>query len=217
MQLKDQTAQTVAETFVCEFVSRFGVPEDISTDQGRQFEAKLTEQIFKLLGSRRIRTTSYHPQANGMIERLHRTLKTSLRAVGNSKDWYHHLPLVLLGLRATYKEDLKCSPSELLYGQTLTVPGEFFNASDSESLDPTSYANKLKQYFRQITPKPTRSAHTKVHVPKALLNSEYVFVRVDRVKTSLQSPYEGPFKVIRKLAKQFVIDKTGSPFTVSID
>jgi len=216
--MKDQTAQTVSETFIREFVSRFGVPEDISTDQGRQFEAKLTQEVFKLLGCRRIRTTPYHPQANGMIERLHRTLKASLRAVGDSEDWYFHLPLVLLGLRATYKEDLKCSPAELLYGQNLIVPGEFFTETPAENYDPVSYATKLRQHFRDITPTETRKAHSKpVHIPKALEDCEYVFIRVDRVRKSLESPYEGPFKVIRKLRKQFVIDKNGSTVTVSLD
>lgn len=59
--IRDMTAQTVAKTFVGQYVSRFGVPLIVTTDQGSQFESKLFSELGKLLGTHRIRTTSYHP------------------------------------------------------------------------------------------------------------------------------------------------------------
>ena len=61
-------------------VARFGVPSTVSTDRGRQFESTLWRELTELLGSKRIRTTAYHPSANGLIEQFHRQLKASLKA-----------------------------------------------------------------------------------------------------------------------------------------
>ena len=79
-----------------------------------------------LLGSKRIRTTAYHPIANGLIERLHLQLKAALKAHHNPARWTEILPMVLLGIRTAVKEDIGCSTAELVYGTTLRLPGEFF-------------------------------------------------------------------------------------------
>ena len=78
--ISDITAPTVAQALVSGWVSRFGVPSTITTDRGSQFESSLWSALMKFLGTTRIRTTSYHPQANGLIERFHRHLKGALRA-----------------------------------------------------------------------------------------------------------------------------------------
>ena len=66
-------------------------------------------------------TTSYHPQANGMIERLHRQLKASIKACTTSPNWMAELPMVLLGIRSSWRVDPDCSPAELVYGTTLKI------------------------------------------------------------------------------------------------
>lgn len=69
----DCTAETVAKTLFQNYICRFGVPINVTSDQGVQFESKLFNEFSKFLGFHRIRTTSYHPQSNGMVERFHRT------------------------------------------------------------------------------------------------------------------------------------------------
>lgn len=64
----DITADTVAQDFVSGWISRFGVPSTATTDQGRQFESELWKKLMKLLGSKRVRTTAYHPITNNLIE-----------------------------------------------------------------------------------------------------------------------------------------------------
>lgn len=72
LQNKAFTAESVAEDLLACWISRFGIPDCITTDQGRQFESQLFKSMGLCLGTRRSRTTSYHPSSNGMVERFHR-------------------------------------------------------------------------------------------------------------------------------------------------
>ena len=119
--LLDITAVTVAQAFVSGWVARFGVPSTITTDRGQPFESSLWTELMKLLGSHHIRTTAYHPQANGLVERFHRQLKAAVRAHSGSY-WVDILPVVLLGIRTSVKHDIGCSAAELVYGTTLRIP-----------------------------------------------------------------------------------------------
>ncbi|GFU43363.1 integrase catalytic domain-containing protein [Trichonephila clavipes] len=106
--LKDITAET--EAFFSSWVSRFGTPAILTTDRGRQFESSLFKALSKLLGVQKCRTTGYHPQANGMIEELHRPLKSAIKCHATER-WTEVLPIILLGLRASPKEDIPVYPS----------------------------------------------------------------------------------------------------------
>ena len=68
----------------------------------------------------------YHPIANGLVERLHRHMKSALKAELHPERWTEALPFVLLGIRMALKEDLHCMAAELVYGCSLRLPGEFF-------------------------------------------------------------------------------------------
>ncbi len=120
------TAEAVAKAFLSGWISRFGVPSTIMTDRGRQFESRLWSNLTSLLGSKRSRTTSYHPQSNGMVERFHRQLKAALKAQPQPTAWMDTLPLILLGIRTALKEDISATTAEMVYGTTLRLPGEFF-------------------------------------------------------------------------------------------
>jgi len=69
--ITDITAETVARGFIQGWISRFSVPSTVTTDRGRQFESSLWSNLMQLLGCKRIRTTSYHLVANGLIECFH--------------------------------------------------------------------------------------------------------------------------------------------------
>lgn len=75
--LQEISAQTVARAFFDTWVSRYGAPKVITSDQGSQFESRLFTALLSLIGCERIRTTAYHPAANGMVERWHRTMKAA--------------------------------------------------------------------------------------------------------------------------------------------
>ncbi|XP_011050568.1 PREDICTED: uncharacterized protein LOC105143778 [Acromyrmex echinatior] len=93
-------------------------------DQSSQFEAQLFNTLTKLVGSKRCRTTAYHPKSNGIIERWHRFLKTALMCHGETQ-WTDTLPVILLGLRICFKEDSRhfCSGINLRHYAQSTVEG----------------------------------------------------------------------------------------------
>lgn len=216
--ISNMTATTIAKTFVEQYISRFGIPLKLTTDRGSQFESKLFTELTKLLGTHRIRTTAYHPQADGMVERFHRTFKASLIARGDTIHWSAELPIVLLGLRASFKEDLKCTPADLVYGQSLRLPGEFFESTSSNyTMDYNTFLEQLRTTMRNLIPVDTRKSTQPIFVPKDIENCEFVFIRVDKIRPALTPPYEGPFKVIRRTRKNFVVDVNGKQTTVAID
>ena len=113
------TAEVVAQAFVTGWIARFGIPSTIITDCGQQFESELWSILMRLLGTKRSRTTAYHPQSNGMVERFHRQLKASLKAQQNPTTWMDSLPLVLLGIRTALKEDIRATAAEMILWYSL--------------------------------------------------------------------------------------------------
>lgn len=211
------TAESVASSFYNNWITRFGVPEIIVTDQGKQFESELFRSLAMLCGAKVQHTTSYHPQANGKIERLHRTLKAAIRAHKNPR-WTESLPTVLLGLRAAIREDSGYSLAEMVYGTTIRLPGEFFEHSTDLQFNSDTFVTQLRDHMKQLKPFKTRTVASKpVFVHKDLYASSHVFLRTDKVKKSLEPPYEGPFLVIKKQAKYFTINIKGKSVNVSID
>ena len=77
--LKDITAQSCADCFLLHWVSRFRVPETITVDRGQQWTSNLWKELTEFRGTKICFTTAYHPASNGMIEKVHRTLKVALR------------------------------------------------------------------------------------------------------------------------------------------
>ncbi|GFT13550.1 retrovirus-related Pol polyprotein from transposon 17.6 [Trichonephila clavipes] len=124
----DRYTRWPEDSFIANWISRFGVPAIITTDQGGQFQSRLLYILKQMLGIQRIRTTPYHPFSNGMVERLHRTLKQAIRC--HDTKWTESLPVVLLGLRACIKEDLNATCAEMVFGKTIVLSGEFFEPSD---------------------------------------------------------------------------------------
>nr|CDS32049.1 pro Pol polyprotein [Hymenolepis microstoma] len=91
-------------------------------------------ELNPLLGLSHIRTTACHPEANGLVERFHRQLKSANIATSSKLNWVGRLPIILLPIKSTMKEDVGCCPTELVQGTTLRLPGEMISNSKDHAL-----------------------------------------------------------------------------------
>jgi len=214
--LPDITAETVSKAFYNNWVCRFGVPGTLHTDQGRQFESKLFRNLATICGSKVQHSSPYHPQSQGKIERLHRSLKASIKA-HNVIKWTDCLPTVLLGLRSAINCESNFSIAQMVYGKTICVPGEFFRTPKAK-MDTDTFTGKLQEYMEQLTPyRAPRLAEQNIFVHKDLKNCTHVFLRIDRVKKPLENPYEGPYLVKNKCDKYFTISIKNKDVNISVD
>ena len=190
----------------------------IVTDRGTQFEAELLSELSKLIGFHRLRTTSYHAQANRKIERVHRTLKTALTA--RKQSWLDALPVVLVGIRGTPNET-SYSPFTAVTGATFLLPQPMIadennyqpRSEDIKALAQEMQTLDIARLDRQLKPRQKNS-----YLPKDLTTCTHAWVRVDRVRRPLEAPYSGPFLVKEKYEKFSTIQTTtGSSENVSID
>lgn len=211
--MSDMKAETVAAALYSGWIARFGVPEYITTGQGRQFESMLFKELSIIFGIDRIRATAYNPRANGIIERTHRFIKAALMCRTNS-----HWVDELLGLRSVVKEDIGATMAEMVYGENLRLPGQFFELLPYQQAT-SEFFQDLRRHFDQIQPTVTSNHSTPlcVFVPKQLSKCAYVFVRHDAVRKSLQPPFDGPFRVIKREKKHFVIRIRDKDITIGID
>ena len=103
-------------------VARFGLPCLITSDRGAQFTSLLWATMSATLGIGLNTTTAFHPQTNGMVERLYHHLKEALKARLTAIDWHNQLQWVLSGLRTMVKADLDTSQADFVYSSPLSVP-----------------------------------------------------------------------------------------------
>lgn len=160
------------------------------------FSSRALTDFLQILGTTRNCTTANHPQLKGMVERLHRQLKDALRAQTTQADWVAALPLVLLNLRTTDNEDLQHSPSDLVYGEELRLPGQF--TPELYSLPSLSFLGALHRAIIAACPIPPRTASYRLkYVPRYLKDAKEVFVRRDHDTPPPRRPCEGSFPVVK--------------------
>ena len=122
--LPNHTAQTVADKLVTEWICRYGIPLHLHSDQGRDFESNLFQEMCNLLDIRKTHTTPYHPQSDGQVERFNRSLKLMLRSFVNETqdDWDDHLPFLTMAYRSSAHKSTKCTPNLLMFGRETYLP-----------------------------------------------------------------------------------------------
>lgn len=135
----------------------------------------------ELLGTKRIRTTAYHPIANGIVEHFHRQLKASLKAQQHQNHWAEALLTVLLGIWMAVKQDVGSSTAELVYSTTLRLPGEFVDAFlDPSTADPANYVTRLNLLMQHVQAslvhmQPSR----REHIDKSRFTGTHALIRHD--------------------------------------
>ena len=171
--MPNQEALTVARKVVEEFVCRFGVPISIHTDQGRQFESALFQELCELLDIEKSRTTPFHPQCDGLVERMNRTLENMMSVFisEHQRDWDEIIPFLLLAYRSTIQESTNASPNLLMLGREVFLPVDvIFGKPPQEYPDTSEYVTQLQERLQ--------SAH------------EYVRVKIQRASSRQKRYYD---------------------------
>jgi len=127
LALPDATAPVVASALDERVFCYLGLPEQIHTDQGAQFESQLMAELCLLWNVEKTRTTPYHPQANGVVERNNRLLGDSLRAMllnRGQDEWDLLLPQIMRAFRGTPHSTTGETPNLMLLGRELRLPDQ---------------------------------------------------------------------------------------------
>ena len=123
--MPDQTTTSIIQSLNFH-MQYFSVPAEIHTDSGWQFTSYSFKQYCQFMGTVHNISSVQYPASNGLTERAIKTVKIPLRTKLDFSQWGYHLSIIILSLNSQIKEDLKASPTELLYGQCLRLPGDLF-------------------------------------------------------------------------------------------
>ena len=220
--IPNQEAFTVAEKFVNEFVTRFGVPRQLHTDQGSNFESYLFQEMTQLLGIDKTRTTPFHPSSDGLVERFNRTIESMLSMFTdeNQTDWDEKLPCLLMAYRGTPQESTQCSPNLLMLGRETELPIDlmFGRPSGSEQNFDSEiyYVDMLQDRIEHA------HAHARKHLEQSAVRQKrnydhnvkanslkrgdqvWLYTPVKKIGLSpkLQCFWDGPYAVLSQITDQ---------------
>ena len=227
--IPDSTAATVADKIVTEFISRFGIPLEIHSDQGRNYESHLFKQMCELLDITKSRTTPYRPQSNGMIERFNRTLLDMISSYvyDHQRNWDIHLPLLTMAYRSCEHDSTGYSPNYLMLGREVYLPSEILygDTTSSDDTNINEYVITLKDTMRSACQHARASLEKTIQTQQRNFDTKIVkhnFVVGDVVycldstrkvgkSPKLQSrKWKGPYVIVKKLS-DLVFELKGSP------
>ena len=215
--LPNQEAETVAKVLVDQFVSRFGTPAQLHSDQGRNFESQVFTEMCKLLGIEKTRTTPLHPQSDGMVERYNRTLEHQIAMFvnENQKDWDQHISLLLMAYRTATHESTGLTPAKLMMGRELRVPLDLLMGTPPElkQISKPSYVEKLKEslsiahnYARQRLRITTERMKTRYNLDatatRLVVGTQVWLYRPRRKKDlspKLSKNWVGPYVIVKRI------------------
>ncbi|GFS91334.1 integrase catalytic domain-containing protein [Trichonephila clavipes] len=148
-------------------------------------------------------------------QKVHRPLKSAIKCHATER-WTEVLPIILLGLRASLKEDILCTPAELVFGTTIRLPGEMFDSSKPDD-DVVNFVSKLKSHMQSLHPKPPKH-HGKrpVFIHPGLLEATHVFLLLKRIR-SMAYISHSPFLSHISTGNSFTNSSSGANETLEED
>ena len=228
----DQKAETIARLFVENIVCNHGVPEELLSDRGSNFLSELIQEVCKLLGVKKINTSGYHPQCDGLVEKFNSTLINMIAKSAESRacDWDRHLPYILFSYRVSVQDSTKESPFFLLYGRDPQLPTEsaLTQPRTPYMIDVDNYKTELVTSMSdawKIAQENIKVAQTKQKTQYDKRSKESKFSVGDRVMTympgavqgknwKLSRPFYGPYRILSLTptnAEIRLVDKPSDP------
>ena len=214
--LRSIDATTIAEELMLIF-SRVGIPSEILTDQGSNFQSQLLKELYRLLHIDTLRTTPYHPQTDGLVERFNQTLKSMLRkaALQEGKDWDRLIPYLLFAYREVPQESTGFSPFELLYGRDVRGPldilKETWCAGRRSNQNVIAYIMMMRDRLESMAEevrknKEAAKAQQKTWYDKgarerSLNPGDKVLILLPTSPAKLEAQWQGPYTVVEKVGK----------------
>ena len=220
--LTDATAPVVASTLDERVFCYMGLPEQLHTDQGAQFESQLLAELCHLWRVTKTRTTPYHPQANGMVERNNRLLGDSLRAMlldRSQEDWDLVLPQIMRAFRGTPHTATGETPNLLMLGRELRLPDQLlYTSPPTEPATRHQYVLDMKERLevahstlqeRQIQVRQDDGEEPPLFAPEDLVWLENKRRRKGE-NPKLQPKFVDPYRIIKVCGKHtYKVERLG--------
>ena len=213
--LKSVDSETVARTLV-ELFARIGIPKEILTDHGSNFVSKLMIEFYHLTGVTPIKTSIYHPQTDGMVERFNATLKRMLRkgVAKDAKDWDQLLPFMLFAYRGAKHTTTGFSPYELVYGRkmrdTVDILAEQWENGVQTEQNVVTYLRKVQERFQRMKKLVKENEeHSKQEMKKwydrtarerSFKEGDQVLVLLPSKNNKLLTDWLGPYTITKQLS-----------------
>ncbi len=213
--MRTASATETAQCFL-DVISRTGLPLRVLSDRGTIFLSKLMSGVCNMLGIDAIATSPYRPQSNGVIERMHGSLKPMLsKAVEAGLDWVEFFPLDLFALRQVPNRDVGFLPHHIVYGRDVLGPLDIlYNGwvdREFESVSVDDWLLQLNDWLavihdlavaNQAASSSDRALTFNKHKQdKPLDVGASVLMRVPGMKAALQEAWEGPYVVVGKSSR----------------
>ena len=147
----NQTAKTVAKFLYQGYISIFGALARLLHDRGVSFMSNVTEEMCKILGMQKLQTTPYHPQTNGLVERLHQTIMQMTGKLEEDKkaDWLSHLAEIAHTYNATHSAVTGYSLHYVMFARLL-VESYFPTIGSTEAPTREASAKHMDKYVASI-------------------------------------------------------------------
>lgn len=214
--IPNQEATTVATKLVDEFFCRFSIPEQLHSDQGKQFESEVIAAICDQLHIDKTRTTPYHPQSDGLVERFNRTLVNMLATCTQKHpfDWETHVKKMCMAYNSSVQSSTGYSPFYLMFGRRPRIPVDILCGPTQEQQNMPTYAAALKKNLSEAYDNVQQNTNTKLDRQKELYNrrvhgdphspGDLVWLHNPAVPKGrarkFHRPWTGPHQVLDKLS-----------------
>uniref|UniRef100_A0A8C1YTF7 Gypsy retrotransposon integrase-like protein 1 n=1 Tax=Cyprinus carpio TaxID=7962 RepID=A0A8C1YTF7_CYPCA len=212
--LRKATAKSIAQELFL-LASRVGLPSEILTDQGTPFMSRLMADLCRLLRVKQLRTTVYHPQTDGLVERFNQTLKQILRRVAaeDKRDWDLMIPYVLFGIREVPQASTGFTPFELLFGRQprglLDVAREAWEQQPAPHRTIIEHVRQMRERIDRVMPlvrehltraqQAQQRHYNRAAQPREFQPGDRVMVLVPSSACKFLASWKGPYSVVERL------------------